>query len=140
MRTPSSHMNGGSQYHGRTHHSCERREYAFMVLREYLIIFLKEVLKVRVGIIYISRVKSYDRPKIVSNIHKCFHFKWNKFCPKNYEILKFCIILCNTHMFLFCTNSQEILMQNKLENLVRVTYIPRTYEILSKFFFPISLP
>ena len=29
----------------RTHHSCERREYAFMVLREYLIIFPSTVEK-----------------------------------------------------------------------------------------------
>ena len=83
---------------------------------------LKEVLKVRNRIIYISRVKSYDCPKIVSYIHKCFHFKWNKFCPKNYQILKFCIV--------FRTNSQEILMQKKLKNLVRLTYISHMYEIL----------
>ena len=35
MRISSSHMNGGS------HHSCEKKEYAFMVLREYTIISLK---------------------------------------------------------------------------------------------------
>ena len=34
MRSPSSHMNGGSHYDG-THHSCERRDYAFIVLHEY---------------------------------------------------------------------------------------------------------
>ena len=28
-----------NKIHGETHYSCERREYAFMVLREYLIIF-----------------------------------------------------------------------------------------------------
>ena len=39
MRSPSSHMNGGSHYDG-THHSCERREYAFIVLHEYTIISL----------------------------------------------------------------------------------------------------
>ena len=35
MPTSSSHMNLICG----THHSCERREYAFMVLQEYLIIF-----------------------------------------------------------------------------------------------------
>jgi len=34
MRTPSSHINSW------THNSCEREEYAIMVLQEYLIIFL----------------------------------------------------------------------------------------------------
>ena len=33
MCTLSSHMNG------ELHHSCERGDYAFMVLRKYLIIF-----------------------------------------------------------------------------------------------------
>ena len=35
MRVYSSHMNGG------THHSCERREHEFMVLRKYTIISQK---------------------------------------------------------------------------------------------------
>ena len=74
----------------------------------------KTVLKVTVRIIHISQEKSYNHPKTVSNIHKCLHFKWNKFCPKNYQVCKFCIILCNY--------SQENLTQKKHENLVRLTY------------------
>ena len=37
MRTPPSHINGGSHYEfiSGTHHSYEKMEYAFMVLREY---------------------------------------------------------------------------------------------------------
>ena len=79
-----------------------------------------------VRIIYISRVKSYNHPKTVSNIHKCFDFKWNKFCPKNYKVCKFCILLFNSRTFGFCRNSQDILMQKKLGNLVGLTYKSNT--------------
>ena len=82
----------------------------------------KKVLKVIVRIIYISQEKSYNHPKTVSNIHKCLHFKWNKFCPQNYQVCKFCIILCNCRTFKFCRNSQENLTQKKHENLVCLTY------------------
>ena len=41
MRTPPFHIIVGSinQIYDRTHNSCERGEYAFMVLLEYSIIF-----------------------------------------------------------------------------------------------------
>ena len=87
---------------------------------------LKKVRKMIVRIIYISRVKSYNHPKTVSNIHKCFDFKWNKFCPKNYKVCKFCILLFNSRTFGFCRNSQENLMQKKLANLICLTYSSRT--------------
>ena len=82
----------------------------------------KKVLKVTVRIIYISQEKSNNYPKTVCNIDKCLHFKWNKFCPKSYQVCKFCIILCNCHTFKFRKNSQENLMQKKHENLVCLTY------------------
>ena len=43
MRTPSSHMNGGSHLNliSGTYHLCEGKEYAFIVLQEYTIISLK---------------------------------------------------------------------------------------------------
>ena len=75
----------------------------------------------RVRIIYISWVKSYNYPYTVFNIHKCFHFKWNKFSPKYCEICKFYRISCNARMFEFYTNSQKILMQKKLELLIRLS-------------------
>ena len=44
MHAPSSHMNDGLHHEliSGTHHSCERREYVFMVLREYTIISHKK--------------------------------------------------------------------------------------------------
>jgi hypothetical protein len=41
MRTLSSHRSYGSHLISGTYYFCERREYAFNVLPEYLIIFLK---------------------------------------------------------------------------------------------------
>ena len=40
MRTPSSHMNGGSTIYliSGIYHSCEKMEYVFMVFQEYTII------------------------------------------------------------------------------------------------------
>ena len=38
-----------------THHSCERREYAFMVLRKYTIIFL---LRVCLNNTYLLKIKN----------------------------------------------------------------------------------
>ena len=101
-----------------------------MFLRKF---WKKKAFKVRVRIIYISWVKSYNCPYTVFNIHKCFHFKWNKFSPKYCEICKFYRISCNARMFEFYTNSQKILMQKKLELLIRLSY-KRSYIFLNLFF------
>ena len=59
--------------------------------------------KVRVRIIYISWVRSYNHPKIVFKILISFHFKLYNFWPKNCQIHKLCIISNNTHTFEFRT-------------------------------------
>ena len=64
-----------------------------------------------------------------------FLFQVENICPKNYQICKFCIIFCKSQMFRFRTNTQEILIQKKLENLEHLSYNSRTKEIPFFFFF-----
>ena len=98
----------------------------------------KKVLKVTVRIIYISQEKSNNYPKTVSNVHKCFHFKWNKFFPKNYQICKFCIFFAT----LIRSGFVETLRKIWCERNLKISYVLHTtlvHERFSIFFFT-SLP